>query len=210
MVLTVGRRLVPLWILATSVALGCSGGREAVDPDGDSDTDSDSDTDTDTDTDTDVDSLDPWSVMEHNPDCDAFEDYALAGGTSYFWGEYTKQDEEVAGHEAWYIFANPSLVATGQDDCEIHWNMLGEVGDPITCTTCDFSVSVHAAISAADTTCPRGLWEGEEEWDAQYDVRLVGDGTSHFYFASSGDMIGQWYAEGDWFSFLTEPACVWF
>ena len=197
-------------VLMTLLLVSCE--REAVqdtDTDTDVDTDTDTDADTDTDTDTDTDPDNPWGLDE-DPACEGYEGTAIPGATRYFLGDYILDGGTVTGTERAVYLANDEWERLDGESCQIVWDMWGDVGGTASCATCDYSLSVSAMIVRSQTDCPDGLWVGDEDWSITYDVRLLGDGTARFYFATSGDEVGRGYHEGDEIGFTTDPACAWF
>ncbi|MCK6504541.1 hypothetical protein L6R53_14245 [Myxococcota bacterium] len=151
-----------------------------------------------------------WDLV--NPDlCDAVEGFeGVPGAASYFVGEYWPPGAPTAGVETWALYANPAWEAEGGADCRVVWNMTSTPTGTGACGSCDYGIAVSASLDTAATTCPEGLYAGDETWSAAYDVDEGSDGCSRFYFAGSGELIGTGYLLGAEVSFITEDSCAWF
>ena len=100
--------------------------------------------------------------------------------------------------------------ATGVSDCVVQWSMAATATeDTGACAVCDFGLDVAASINVAGTTCPEELYEGDETWDTSYAVQLSG-GAATFYFASSGNSLGEGYGVESAANYITEQTCVYF
>jgi hypothetical protein len=71
------------------------------------------------------------------------------------------------------------------------------------------SLQVSADIRGSETTCPEGLYEGEESWTASYSVELDDEGNSFWYY-NGADAFGAGGSTPVAMNFLTEKACTWF
>jgi hypothetical protein len=195
--------------------LGCvdgglspAGGRDARDTDGD--TDFVGETDTDLDVETDSPSVkwpDPFGSLDVDH-CQQAENYDpnVASATTYYVGEFTLDDNGVAGTETWVLYANDTWAQTlGAPKCEAVWEMSGAKAAPVSCDICDFSVEFSATLSSSN--CPPGVTSGKESFNVQYDVWLMGSGVAKVYFAESGNELGAWHWNDDGFSYVTDPAC---
>ena len=162
--------------------------------------------------------------------CDELSsDYpGLAGATSYFAGSYIRSSDGWIGREKWVLFPNQewqnlaytqwmdgdeslSNIAQGYP-CEVSWDMrVQEIDELETCLACDTAFIVEASISFSSTNCPQGLWSepSEQNWQSIYEV-AQSNGTSIFYFRSSGDPFGWGYTSDNALNFLSEPNCKWF
>lgn len=220
------------WFLLLSLALFVSCEDKAddtgpvdeadADADGDSDSDSDADADSDTDTDSDTDSdsdadadgdadlIPDWTkAIGHEDFCEKYAGTKLPGATGWFIGDYEVTDKSATGIEYWSIFANNYWEARGGEDCVVTWATTATVIPPSGCGDCDFGLSVHGEVVESSTTCDEDLYRGSESWDEDYNVRVDEDGTCTFLF-TSGTVIGQWYAAGERYTFVSEPSCLWF
>ncbi len=198
-------RTILFSLLALSLTTACEG-RDPVD----TDTDTDTDTDSDTDTDADGDIPDYWEDLGAHEGCEDYDGYPVPGATGFFMGDFSISGEEVSGHETWALFANQAWKDAGEDDCEILWSVSGTVGSPVACATCDLSLDLTAQVSPADSSCPEKLFEGEESFAVTYDVRVNSDGTTDFYYASSGNELGGWYGNDHRVTYVTDGQCHWF
>ncbi len=156
------------------------------------------------------------SNIERNADgCQTVDGVRHPGAASYFYGELepTVVDEDGqhwSGFEEWLLFANESWRETGVSDCGITWRTEAIESSPGRCAACDVTVSVAATVDLAATSCPEGLWESDANYTVTYDVMWNDDGTSSWYFASSGAAMGVGsHAEGA-MNYLTSRTCVWF
>lgn len=78
------------------------------------------------------------------------------------------------------------------------------------CSSCDYGVRVDATLNAGQTTCPEGLYKGEESYSVTYGVDEATDGTAEIYFASSGNLLGRGYGNGTAFNYVSDVSCKWF
>lgn len=206
--------------------LACFGGRQLVDDsqpteadadtdtdtDVDSDADGDSDADADTDADADADPVsDPWEGLTADPGCDEVSGQEVPGATSYFWGDFdigASAGSAVTGVEAWVLLANKGWIANSGSDCEIHWNTTGTRGDPTArCPSCEYSLSLEMQVDESATTCPSGIYQGDETFSVTYNVDVEGTETT-YYFASSGGTLGTGNTNGARTTYTTEADCV--
>ena len=80
--------------------------------------------------------------------------------------------------------------------------------DTGSCAACTYGLDVVASINASATTCPEGLYEGEENFTVSYAVMVSGDAAT-FYYAGSGNPVGSGNSTDGSASFLTEGVCAW-
>ena len=136
--------------------------------------------------------------------------YDVPGAVSYFYGEYyqTEDGSGWAGEERWLLFANDRWQELGEDDCQIVWTMGATVSGDVT-PGGQVSLQVSADIRGSETTCPEGLYEGEESWTASYSVE-IDDGGNSFWYYNGADEFGSGGSTPVAMNFLTEKACTWF
>jgi len=172
-------------------------------------------TDTDTDTDTDAD-FDPTEGLSYHTECDCSPTYCYdwTAASRNFVGVFDfVGEDEVEGYEWWVIFPNDTLKATADwtdidDHCLVTWEVEGTKGDASeNCTGCQYSIAIDAEIVSAETNCPAGVYAGEETFSVTYDVNVSG-GTSSFYFATSGNLLGEGDGDDNRISYVTEWTCV--
>jgi hypothetical protein len=201
--------------LIAALMLGCSSSFEDtadqfVDAEADTDTDADADTDTDADADADTDTDTDTDTSWANPECEGYEGTPIPGATSYFRGDFDIDGDVVTGSEKWLLFANSSWQETGNDDCTIHWTILGTRDEPTqTCGSCDYSLSLAANVDVSLTDCPAGLWSSDQSFSTAYNVKIV-DGSAIFYFAGSGNELATGTGSNSAAAYLTEATCVYF
>lgn len=134
----------------------------------------------------------------------------VPGAVSYFYGEYyqTTDGDGWAGEERWLLFANERWKELGGADCEVVWSMtatlVGEVeaGGQV-------EMNVTADIRGSETTCPEGLYEGDETWSANYSVEISDDMRSSWFF-SGAEPFATGGSTAVAMNFLSEKACAWF
>lgn len=159
-----------------------------------------------------VDLPDPRTSAAADPGCEDFEGTPIAGATGYFYGQFvTTADPDVwAGQEQWILFSNQAWRDVGEDDCVITWSTTATRTDGAgTCSTCDYGLTVQASIDIANTSCPEGLWEGEETFQVVYGVAVDG-GTATYYYASSGNFLGTGHAADGGSNYLSDGSCLYF
>jgi len=148
--------------------------------------------------------------LEADPGCDGFDGQPIPGATSYFLGDFSISNKVVTGTERWALLANDAWKRTGSDDCVATWSVSGTAAEPTaTCGSCDYSLDITASLDVSLTTCPKELWEGDEQFAVTYNVKLI-DGSSIFYFASSGNELATGTGSAAGASYLTESTCVFF
>ncbi len=139
------------------------------------------------------------------------EELPVPGAVSYFYGVYAESGDEDGvwvGTERWVLFANDRWQELGEGDCEVVWLTRATEAEGGGCGTCDLNLSVEASLDGVATTCPEGLYEGEEQWSGSYGV-IRRDGQSEWYF-SSGTRMGSGGATDSAVNFLTDKTCTWF
>ena len=144
--------------------------------------------------------------------CDEMsEELGVPGATSYFVGTYIKQNNSWVGREKWILFPNEHWQEYGGYPCEISWDMSIEERDLVTCLACDIAMEVDASISSSSTNCPQDLWNepSEQNWSTTYEI-MLDNGSSTFYFQSSGNPFGWGYSSQTSINFVSEPDCKWF
>ena len=208
--------------LTLTALLACFGARQRVDDtedtrveadadtDADSDSDSDADSDADSDSDADTDPIsDPWEGLSADSGCDEVSGQEVPGATSYFWGDFELGgDQSVSGSEGWLLLANTGWIANGGSDCQVVWNATGTQGDATAmCASCDYSLSLSMQVDAAATTCPEGIYEGDESFSVTYNVDADGDQTT-YYFASSGGTLGAGQTDEVRTTYTSASKCV--
>ena len=201
-----------LAIAVLGLVLGCTPkDTEYTATEADADADADADTDTDTDADTDAGLPDPTVSLDEDF-CDtegSFPDQS--GATSYFYGVFTVDDKGAwSGQERWILFATEEWEADGGEDCEVVWTMSGTEAATGSCSSCEFAVQLDATVDVSLTTCPPGLYAGDETFSVAYGVDDPGDGTAATYYTSSGNRLGSGYISDTAFNYLSDRSCTWF
>lgn len=155
---------------------------------------------------------DPRESAVYDPACDDFDGVAIPAATSFFYGQYaaTSEPDVWAGQEQWILFANDTWREYGEDDCVITWSTTAVRSDGAgTCGQCQYGLTVSATLDLANTSCPEGLYEGAESFEAVYGVEVNGEAAT-WYFAASGTLLGTGYAADGAANFLSEAACTYF
>ena len=134
--------------------------------------------------------------LSKNPDCwgsytSDGNPYCVPGATGYWYGTFnltgTSEGDQATGTEKWILLSNDTWTATDEGgDCEVVWTVVGNVTAPGACATCQMGLSLTASINRGATTCPQGVWAGEETMQESYNVYLGNDGSSIWYFGWSG------------------------
>lgn len=208
--------------LLLSLALGltaCStayGDKETDDGDGDADTDvggGDGGGGTVDDIDDIVDDLD-----QDTSDCSEVEGQPVPGAVSYFVGSFLDQgDGTWRGVEQWVLIANDRwmetepLVEDGM--CKVTWTVVASESEGTgACAACDLGLDVSATIDMSNTDCPEGLYEApsDQNWTASYAVLTNGDGSAQWFYATSGNPLGDGTNAGGVADYVTEKSCKWF
>lgn len=141
-------------------------------------------------------------------DCQELQGDALPGANSYFWGEYEGNAAEGwFGTEKFYVFANDTLKDQGGEDCEVTWIVTAGQTPPGSCSGCEVGLDVSATMDSS--TCGDGMAD-EANFTITYAVDQLSDGTSRWFFASSGTDLGQGYWNEDGMNYLTDSSCRWF
>ena len=150
---------------------------------------------------------------DHDEDhCEGGEYDDVPGATSYFLGEFTKDDDTWGGTEYWVLYANDVWAeADNGQDCQIAWTVQLTETDPSACSVCEYGLEGGATIDLSKTTCSQeGLWSGEENVQLSYDVNDDGV-TATFYFSGSGTYLGEGHSNGDGaLNYLSDPQCDYF
>lgn len=138
------------------------------------------------------------------------EMYDVPGAVSYFYGEYyqTEDGSGWAGKESWLLYANDRWQELGEDDCQIVWTMGADLSGDLE-PGGQVSLQVRADIRGSETTCPEGLYEGEESWTASYSIEINDNGDSFWYY-NGADQFATGGSSGVALNFLTDKACTWF
>ncbi|MFT5582437.1 MAG: hypothetical protein ACI9VR_000013 [Cognaticolwellia sp.] len=179
-----------------------------ADSDADSDADADSDSDSDSDTDTDISA--PWEGLSADPNCEEVTGQAVPGATSYFWGDFNITGDIVKGDEGWTLLSNQAWRDEGGSDCVVVWSAAGGKASPSSaCPTCDYSFGLFMSIDESQTTCPEGLYSGDESFAITYNIAVDGR-TTDYSFASSGDALGVGETDGTRSTYLAESTCKYF
>ena len=110
--------------------------------------------------------------------------------------------------EQWILLANTTWVGSGGGDCKVQWNVAAEA---LTegCGAYAYCLSVSGNIDGSETSCPEGIYEGEESFSIDYGINVEGEAASYF-FLGSGNPVGTGFAAEGASNFLTDPTCVWF
>lgn len=180
------------------------------DSDADADSDSDADADADSDSDADTDVSDPWAGLTADPDCEEVNEQAVPGATSYFWGDFTTDGNIVQGEEGWSLLSNQAWRDNGGADCVVIWSAAGGQASPTSaCPTCDYSFGLFMSVDKSKTTCPEGLYEGDESFSITYNVANDGMATT-YSFGSSGNTLGTGETDGSRSTYLADSTCKYF
>lgn len=182
-----------------TLALGCSGGGgDELQP---------------TSTATNATVSDVWDVPAPNEACEDVDGSPLAGATSWWIGEYDLDLDggEGSGTEHWILYANDEWELNGGWDCSIVWSVYMSVIETGACSTCDFGLFAEATPNASESDCPANLFDNEGvPFESTYDVRLEDDGTAMFYYADTGNLVGEGYGTTSEAAWVYEGGCVWF
>jgi hypothetical protein len=178
------------------------------DTDADSDADADADADSDSDADSDVSA--PWEGLSADPGCEEVTGQPVPGATSYFWGDFSTNGSTVSGEEGWTLLSNQAWRDNGGEDCVVVWSAAGGQASPTSgCPSCDYSFGLYMSIDLSKTTCPEGLYEGDESFATTYDVAIDGSSTT-YSFGTSGNSLGQGETDGTRSTYLAESTCKYF
>ena len=106
--------------------------------------------------------------------------------------------------------SNQAWRDNGGADCRVVWSASGTQADPSsTCPSCDYSFGLSMSIDQSKTTCPEGLYQGDESFTIAYNIAVDGQ-TTDFSFASSGGPLGVGETDGTRSTYLTESTCKYF
>jgi hypothetical protein len=142
--------------------------------------------------------------------CEELEGASYAGAVSYFLGDFQLADEQWTGTESWILYANEAWKDAGESDCRVVWSIIAEEVSPSECSDCDLGLQLEASIDDAQTDCPEDIYEGDEQFEANYDVQRSEDGTSSWYFAETGSLLGEGYHGPEALNYLSALQCLWF
>jgi len=146
-------------------------------------------------------------------DCDIQQATGVAGlgATSYFYGVYKEAEGGFTGFEEWILFANDTWRDDGGSDCTIRWNVSAVSDDPETCPACDVALDVIFTLDKSCSTCPDDMIDAQESNATErYEVQRSADGTSRWFYASSGNQFGTGKTNSNAMNFVTNDSCVWF
>jgi len=155
---------------------------------------------------------DPRTAAGPDPGCEDYDGTPIPGATGFFYGQYVATADETVweGEEQWLLFANDAWREHGEDDCVITWTTTAiwteEAG---TCGSCEYGLTVEANIDLARTSCPEGLYEGDESFTVVYGVDVAGE-VATYSFASSGTEVGTGHAVDGGSNFLSAGSCLYF
>lgn len=155
---------------------------------------------------------DPRTNAAFDPNCADVDGTPVPGATSFFYGQFGATSDPTVweGYEEWILYANDAWRAVGVDDCTITWNATAAQTDEAgTCADCAYGLTVAATIDLARTSCPEGLYEGAENFEVVYGVRVTGDRSAYVY-AQNGNPLGEGYAAEGASNYLSAGSCVWF
>jgi hypothetical protein len=147
---------------------------------------------------------------EDNPGgCEEISGVAIPGAASVLYGEYwTDGDGTWSGEERWMLYSNAAWRAAGGEDCEVVWTAAASGTSPPACTGCDLGLEATLTIDNGATTCDLDLVSGLGN-TATYGIARTSDGDAAWYFAGSGDWLGDGYHISTAMNFLTDPSCRW-
>jgi hypothetical protein len=155
---------------------------------------------------------DPRTDAGFDAGCTDVDGVKVPGATSFFYGQFeaTAEPDVWQGEEQWLLFANDTWREYGEDDCAITWTAVATRSDAAgTCGDCSYGLTVSASIDLARTSCPEGLYAGEESFEVVYGVRVSGS-TATYVFAQSGTTVGTGHAEERGSNYLSQASCTWF
>jgi hypothetical protein len=137
--------------------------------------------------------------------------YCVPGATGYFYGTFeltgTSVGDQATGTEKWILFSNDTWAGnTGGGDCEVVWTVVGNVTAPTSCSNCQIGLALTASINRGETTCPQGVWAGEETMQEAYDV-YWGPTGSNWYFSGSGTQFAVGEQSGSSMNYISEGSC---
>jgi hypothetical protein len=145
----------------------------------------------------------------------------VSGATAFYVGEFHFDDcGNVKGTETWLLYANPTWVENGGQDCVVVWDLDGTKVDRV--NKGDYSFDFAATIDLEATTCDEvdggysdgeDLYAGSENFTMQYDVQVDGD-RAQVFWANGGSLdqqlLGEGAANGNHVTYLTDFTCPFF
>jgi len=200
------RYLLPKLLLLT-VSLACNS-KSTEDSGADGDFSDDQNTE-DTDEDP-PESLPEIAGADTDPGgCEEVSGSALPGAASMFWGEYHEESEgEWTGEERWLLFANEAWRDIGGEDCVVVWAAAAVESTTLSCTSCDLGLSTSLSLDNSATTCEADIVNGLGTSEI-YGIERKNSGDAIWYFANSGERMGDGYHVTGAMNFLTDPSCRW-
>ena len=85
------------------------------------------------------------------------------------------------------------------------WAVSAEEVDP---TVGNYALSVTATFQAGQSTCPDFTIDMyDDDFTSTYNIELADDGTSTWYYASSGNQFGVGTHSATSLNFLSDPVC---
>lgn len=141
--------------------------------------------------------------------CEDLSGTAIPGAASMFYGVYWERgDGQWAGEEQWQIFSNAAWREVGGEDCVVVWAATASQTAAPSCPGCDIGLSVSIELDEAATSCDPELVSGLGNTETYGIAR--GSGTdATWYFANSGDRLGDGHHVDGGMNFLTDPSCRW-
>jgi hypothetical protein len=145
--------------------------------------------------------------------CDIQEATGVAGpgATSYFYGEVWEEDGDWIGYERWILFANETWSDQGGYDCEETWTLeVVETGTGA-CGGCDIGLELTALLDASASDCPEDtVAASDHTFTETYALRLESNGDATWFFAASGNQLGEGYHHETAMNYLSPKSCRWF
>lgn len=142
-------------------------------------------------------------------DCEEFSGTSLPGAATMFYGVYwASGDGQWTGEERWQIFANAAWRAIDGADCEVVWSATATETSTPSCAGCDLGLSTVLELDTAATSCDPEIVSDMGSTET-YGIALKSGGDATWYFAGSGERLGDGHHVDGGMNFLTDPSCRW-
>ena len=156
--------------------------------------------------------LGPIDTPPADSSCEELDGTAHPGASTYFAGSYTLDGDNLYGFEEAIYVANsswePILEST---ECRVTWTLTGSVVQNSACTACDIHIEVSAMLDESQSDCPSELAaDWQNSWTAIYGIARNNDGSSDWFFGSSGNYFASGTHSNNAMDFLSDVQCSWF